>query len=423
MKIFIPATSANLGPGFDSLGLALQLYNEVTLTPADADSIEIRGEGEGVAALHRDNAFVTIFQQTLSKLTGTAGHFRFEFLNRIPFSRGLGSSSSVVVGGVAAAFAVAGAAARARYIRERGWDECGEGFGAENGASFGEKNAPNSNLSGDFGENRGEINAKNGDKNGANDGANSNLTRHERENGDKNSAQNERENGEKIARESGKNGEKIACENGANCDKIARESGETARQTAANFAPNSPTVRRAVLNEALTHEHHPDNIAPAALGGFSASVVRGGRVFSQRCAIAASVRAVVAIPKKPVSTDESRKVLPAQIPLADAVANLSGAAFVAGCFFAGDYAALRRGDTDTIHQEARMRAVAGLGELRAAAYAAGAFYSVLSGSGSSFLSVFDAGLAERAAGELSAKFPQFEVVLLDFDNRGYFVEE
>ena len=108
MKIFIPATSANLGPGFDALGLALNLYNEVTITPSSVASISIKGEGATRARLKSHNPFVSIFHETYQGLIGKKETFRFEFINNIPLSRGLGSSSAVIVGAISAAHFMAG---------------------------------------------------------------------------------------------------------------------------------------------------------------------------------------------------------------------------------------------------------------------------------------------------------------------------
>ncbi|OCR89347.1 serine kinase [Campylobacter fetus subsp. testudinum] len=108
MKILTPATSANLGPGFDSLGLSLKLYNEVTITKQNFTSVCISGEGSDKIGLKKNNTFVNIFNETMLYLTGKIPNFRFNFINNIPFSRGLGSSSSVIVGAIASAYHMAG---------------------------------------------------------------------------------------------------------------------------------------------------------------------------------------------------------------------------------------------------------------------------------------------------------------------------
>lgn len=107
MEFRVPATSANLGPGFDSLGLALGLYNHFSLKPSKLTSIQIHGEGAKNPKLRIDNVFVRIFNEQLKRLTGETLHFKFTFNNSIPISRGLGSSSAVIIGAISAAFKVA----------------------------------------------------------------------------------------------------------------------------------------------------------------------------------------------------------------------------------------------------------------------------------------------------------------------------
>lgn len=108
MKIKIPATSANLGPGFDSLGVALKLYNEVNIKKQKFTSITIKGENIPRYFYSKRNYFIKVFDETYKKLTGTKENFKFEFINNIPFSRGLGSSSAVIVGAIASAYEMAG---------------------------------------------------------------------------------------------------------------------------------------------------------------------------------------------------------------------------------------------------------------------------------------------------------------------------
>lgn len=107
IKIKIPATSANLGPGFDALGLAINLYNEIIIKPSSFYSVSIKGEGEKNARLKKNNMFLSIFNEIYQELTGKKDCFRFEFFNQIPFARGLGSSSAVIVSAIACAYEVA----------------------------------------------------------------------------------------------------------------------------------------------------------------------------------------------------------------------------------------------------------------------------------------------------------------------------
>ena len=108
MIISVPATSANLGPGFDTLGLSLELRNYVDLVPSSIFSVSIKGEGANNPRLKGNNMFVNIFYDHYKKLTGQRDNFRFVFNNSIPLSRGLGSSSAVIVSAITAAHEAAG---------------------------------------------------------------------------------------------------------------------------------------------------------------------------------------------------------------------------------------------------------------------------------------------------------------------------
>jgi len=108
LYISVPATSANLGPGFDTLGVALNLRNSVKIKKSRFFSISIRGEGQNNVRLKGNNLFISIFNEHYRKLTDRPQKFRFTFYNHIPLSRGLGSSSAVIVSAIAAAYTAAG---------------------------------------------------------------------------------------------------------------------------------------------------------------------------------------------------------------------------------------------------------------------------------------------------------------------------
>jgi homoserine kinase len=107
--IQIPATTANLGPGFDCLGMALSLYNEIELNEIDA-GIEISLEGEGANELLRDerNLIVQSMQRVFDQVNFDRHGLRIRATNRIPLMGGLGSSSAAIVGGLVAANALCG---------------------------------------------------------------------------------------------------------------------------------------------------------------------------------------------------------------------------------------------------------------------------------------------------------------------------
>jgi len=108
MFISVPATSANLGPGFDTLGLAVDLRNEIIITPSKFLSLSTQGEGSENPKIKKNSLFLSIFNENYKRLSGKSDNFRFEFTNRIPISRGLGSSSAVIVASLAAAYTASG---------------------------------------------------------------------------------------------------------------------------------------------------------------------------------------------------------------------------------------------------------------------------------------------------------------------------
>ncbi|SEF92171.1 homoserine kinase [Thermomonospora echinospora] len=113
-RVRVPATSANLGPGFDSLGLALTLYDDVTVEVTKGGlSIEVDGEGAEVAGRGERHLIVKVLRRTFELLDELAGSglgrppgLRLHCVNRIPHSRGLGSSSAAIIAGITAARAL-----------------------------------------------------------------------------------------------------------------------------------------------------------------------------------------------------------------------------------------------------------------------------------------------------------------------------
>ncbi|HIP54558.1 MAG TPA: homoserine kinase [Sulfurimonas autotrophica] len=116
MTISVPATSANLGPGFDTLGLAVDLRNRVEFHPSKFFSVSIKGEGENNPRLKGNNLFISIFNEHYNRLTKNKQNFKFTFYNQIPMSRGLGSSSAVIVSAIASAHEAAGIRVSKRRI-------------------------------------------------------------------------------------------------------------------------------------------------------------------------------------------------------------------------------------------------------------------------------------------------------------------
>jgi homoserine kinase len=292
--IKVPATSANLGPGFDSLGLALDLHNQITIKPANFLSVSISGEGANKPGIKTNNQFVNIFYNFYIKLIGKRDDFRFEFHNSIPFSRGLGSSSAVIVSAIAAAYEMA------------------------------------------------EL-------------------------------------------------------------KMSKES---------------------IVDKALFYEAHPDNIAPAAHGGFTASMaIKNEHVYTQKKEIPSYLKAVMVIPNKSMSTAKSRAKMAKNISMQKAVFNLTHTAVLTGAFFNEDWSVLRMASEDKMHQNLRMNGMRELYKVQKVALLNGALMSTLSGSGSSFFNLAYEDDAKIMQEKLKNTFPRFRVEVFNFDNNGYLIEK
>ncbi|HEX5260617.1 MAG TPA: homoserine kinase [Gaiellales bacterium] len=106
LRVTAPASSANLGPGFDCLAVALELRNEVEVTRLESDEVRVvvEGEGAGEAPEGLDNLFV----QAFAAAGGDPQGLEFRMLNRVPFARGLGSSAATIAAGVIAGLAWSG---------------------------------------------------------------------------------------------------------------------------------------------------------------------------------------------------------------------------------------------------------------------------------------------------------------------------
>jgi len=288
MIISTPATSANLGPGFDTLGLSLTLRNEVEIKFSQTEKVEIYGENAEHLKKLPNNMFVNIFSEVYKNLTGYKPTCHYKFNNKIPISRGLGSSSALIASAITAAYELA------------------------------------------------EI----------------------------------------------------------------------------------PYKKDKILNYALSYEHHPDNITPAILGGFCVAKVKKNRVYFLKKYIPNSIKAVVVIPNKPISTNQSRTTLKEQYPLKDIVTNISSSSMITAAFFSEKFELLRNVVEDKIHQESRMRAVPELFKVREIALKEGALMSTLSGSGSTYFNLVYKDDAYNVFNALKSYFPEFNVKILNFDNLG-----
>eukprot|EP01156_Anaeramoeba_ignava_P005944 Anaeramoba_ignava/a347368_196.p3 GENE.a347368_196~~a347368_196.p3 ORF type:complete len:294 (+),score=-11.35 a347368_196:2012-2893(+) len=293
MRISVPATSANLGPGFDTLGLALDIRNYVSIKPAKFHSVSLKGEGSDNPKLKDNNMFISTFNDFYQNLSKERRQFRFEFQNEIPMSRGLGSSSAVIISAIASAYAIEGI----------------------------------------------QIDDKK------------------------------------------------------------------------------------LLNLALSYESHPDNITPAVMGGFTVSTIHENEVFFIRKELPKSLKAVVVIPNRPISTNLARKALPFKYSKEDAVFNISHSSLLTAAFMSEDWRMLKKASKDRFHQYYRMKQMPELFAVQKVALRNGALMSTLSGSGSTFFNMTYAKDAPRLVKKLQDNFPHFKIFACDFDNTGVKVED
>ncbi|HSL27624.1 MAG TPA: homoserine kinase [Anaerolineales bacterium] len=265
ITIRVPATSANLGPGFDSLGLALDLWNETTMTLAIEYSVQVTGEGRERLSAGENNMIIRSAQQLAERVGKRLPPFHVDSVNRIPLSSGLGSSAAAKLTGL----------------------------------------------------------------------------------------------------------------------------------LGANVLLGKPLSREEILELATNMEGHPDNVAPALLGGLVVSTLDNGKVFTHKINVDGSHSAVgsfespiqvtVVLPDLPYSTRESRLALPEQVSMKDAVHNISRAVLIAEAFRNGDLALLGRAMTDTLHQPYRLKLIPGAPAAMDAAKKAGAAAVALSGAGPSLI--------------------------------------
>jgi len=293
MRISVPATSANLGPGFDTLGIALNIRNQVIIKPAKFHSVSLKGEGANNPKLKDNNMFISTFNDFHQNLCNSKQQYRFEFQNEIPLSRGLGSSSAVIISAIASAYAI-------------------------EGISLNDKK---------------------------------------------------------------------------------------------------------LLNLALSYESHPDNITPAVMGGFTVSTIHENEVFFIRKEIPNSLKAVVVIPNRAISTNLSRKTLPFKYSKEDAVFNISHSSLLTAAFMNEDWRMLKKASKDRFHQYYRMKQMPELFAVQKVALRNGALMSTLSGSGSTFFNITYARDTAKLVKKLEDNFPHFKIVVCDFDNSGILVED
>eukprot|EP00729_Bicosta_minor_P004429 gene4429-17053_t len=102
VTVRVPATSANIGPGYDCLGMAVDLWNVLTVERAQSFSMMIEGEGADCIPRNKENFVVVGVEMVFKKFGVPVPELAYFCKNGIPFGSGLGSSSAAIVSGLLA---------------------------------------------------------------------------------------------------------------------------------------------------------------------------------------------------------------------------------------------------------------------------------------------------------------------------------
>jgi len=273
VTVLTPATSANLGPGFDSLGLALQLYNRFEVEESGDDPLLPRIEVWGVLGVGLstgpDNMFFRSFAMLFERLQLPLPAVRIRMTIKIPPGCGMGSSATAVVGGLVAAN---------EWLHLQG-----------------------------------------------------------------------------------------------------------------KAIPREELLALAVEAEA---GNHPDNVAPALLGGLVATTSMGGKIHAVKTPFPDALKAVMFTPSFPMDTVAGRKLLPASYPKADVTFNTGRVALLLTALQTGRYELIGEAMQDRLHQPYRQALFPAMPDIIEAAVTAGAYGACLSGGGSSLIALAGSRFAE-----------------------------
>lgn len=156
---------------------------------------------------------------------------------------------------------------------------------------------------------------------------------------------------------------------------------------AANALMGFPLDTQTLLELAAEMEGHPDNVAPALLGGCRVVVRIDGRLHTAPLSLPPDIRVVILIPDQPMPTEQARAVLSPQVSREDAVFNLGRVALLANALCTGRLEDLRWATQDRLHQPARQALFPAMPLIFKAALEAGALGVFLSGAGSSIVAL------------------------------------
>lgn len=163
-----------------------------------------------------------------------------------------------------------------------------------------------------------------------------------------------------------------------------------------------------LLNIVCELDGHPDNAAPALLGGLVIGSLTPEGIRSVRLE-PQGLKTVVAVPDFAVSTTAARQALPTEVSHRDAVFNVGRAGLLLGALATGEYRLLDVAMQDRLHQSYRAHLIPGLEDVIATAHDTGAYGACLSGSGPTVLAFVPEELAPKVARAMRAAFEKQEV--------------
>ena len=187
---------------------------------------------------------------------------------------------------------------------------------------------------------------------------------------------------------------------------------------ALNRLSGDPLHRLAVFQVCAELEAHPDNAAPASLGGFTVVGSQRGVPTLQRFKVSSRVYFVLLIPDVEIQTKPARAILPSKISWISAVENCANACVTTAAFASQHYEKLRGTFSDHLHQPFRSKLIPFLPRVIAAAENAGALGAFLSGSGSTIAAVTLHRPQKIATAMLSAARTSARILITHADNRG-----
>lgn len=190
----------------------------------------------------------------------------------------------------------------------------------------------------------------------------------------------------------------------------------------ANQLGNLALTQTEKLEFAVEIEGHPDNVAPCLLGGFIVSTVINGETFYKKMP-SFNTDAIIYIPDFEVKTDDARKVLPTELPMAEAAQASSIGNVMLSALLTEDYelAGLMM-ENDLFHEPYRSKLIPHYQHVQALAKENGALGTIISGAGPTMISFVPKGKSKAIIDSVSKAYPNFEVTNVTLDNAGLIVK-